>query len=141
MQILINNIKIIGIFIAISLISIPILTVLWNIAENNGKFAFTCIITILFTVFTMVLYFLAGRFLVKGTGVLIYDVISLFAIIIIIFVGFILIPEKAIFFTYPHLLFIIIFNNQIVGTIISVAISLLTLLIGIITKSGIKRII
>ena len=142
MQILINNIKVIGIFIAISLISIPIIMPLWNIAEYRGQFALTLSITILFSIFTTTLFFFASRFFIRGTGVLVYDFLSLIAFIVIVIIGFIFIPERVIFlFSFPHLFLTIIFKNQILGSIISVTLSLLALLAGIITKSGITHIV
>ena len=138
MRLLTNNIKAIGIYVAVSLLSIPLIIPLWNIAEYRGNTVLTSSIAILFSLFTLALFFCAGRFFIKSTGVLMHDCLSIMPSIVIVCFCCAFAPEISRYFTIPHLFFAlllnIISNNEMIGVLVSVGISLLALLAGAITK-------
>ena len=140
MQIFIINIKVVGIFAAISFVSSLIATPTWNLLEYKGNNALTYIVAILFSVLTLTLYFFAGRFFVNGTGVLLHDCLSFVAIIIILVGCFIFFELGKLFFICPHIFLSIVLGNNIMAQIFTMIISVVTVEIGMITKSGINSI-
>ena len=135
MQLLINNIKVIGIFIVIHSIMLPTVGRFWDYAE------YFYILIVAYAVFSLALFFLAGRFFINSTGILIYDCLSFLAITIIFIVGSAYFTDGAFIYLYcPHMFFIILFNQQTIGMIIAVLASYAAIMAGSITKNGIERI-
>jgi hypothetical protein len=134
---LINNVKIVGVFLTICLISLPIITPIWNNLEYKGNIYLTGVSTFLYTIIITSLYFIAGRFFIKSSGSLFYDGLSFVAIIIIYAV--ILMAPQGNFTNIaynPFLLFITLFKNQAtLGMVISSLISIAAVYIGIIKNS------
>jgi len=135
MKILINNTKVLGIFVAISLVSIPTLGFLWLMLEEEGNLVLTVTIAIIFAAFIFLLYFFAGRFLIKSTEILFKDFLSVLVAIAIIVVGLAIGFEKIMFFAYPYFLIIPFYGSQEIGLIISIAISAIMIIIGMRAKN------
>jgi hypothetical protein len=144
-QVLFNNIKVLGIYGVVSLLSIIIMNPLWLMVEYKGNPVLTYGIVILTSGLSTLLFLLGGRFFLKGTGVLFHDLLSFSAIVVIAIVALLFLPQVAHFFMYPHLLLGYLIaakaNSYYICVIVAFCISLAALLIGAITKSGITRII
>ena len=136
-QIIINNAKVLGIFVGISLISMPVLGLIGENSENKINPALMGIIAIMLTVFMLTLYFFAGRIWLKSTGVLIHDCLSIIFVLVIVSIILILKTEVILFFAYPHLCVIDTFNLQQRGIFLLEVMSAIAILIGVLTKNGI----
>jgi len=145
LQILINNIKVLGIYGVISILSILIQTPLINIAEPRGSAMITSCVTIFVSGISLALFFFAGRLVLKGTGVLVFDCLSYTAFLIILTVTLLFFPQIIYYFMFPHSLFVYFLSTKIssysICIIMTASISLITLFVGTITKSAIVRII
>jgi len=131
---------VIGIFTAISLLSVLFLSYSYSIIEGiKNTFATYFVISII-TILMLASYFVFSRVFIKSTGVLLYDCLSLFAIVMIIVIGSMVFPKQVEFFYYPHFFMIIVFKNYTIGRIVAIVASLIATVLGIITKSGITRI-
>jgi len=131
LHVIINNFKVVGIFFAICLISLPITTFFWNQLEYMGNAVLTYTVTFLYTIVMIFLYFVCGRFFIKSIGNLFYDALSFIAIIIIyIFV----IPNYSTIVFSPFIFFIIVIRNTNFGMIIASLISMMAVFIGIVNN-------
>ena len=132
-----NTVKLIGISFAINLVLLPIIIPLWNLMEGKGNTILTFGIIIIITIISMILYFFAGRYFLKGTGNLHNDFISmLYSSAIIIGIQFILIIMGFMYFSMPQYLLAILIYNYFIGVIISVILSLSAAFWGMTTRGG-----
>jgi len=134
-QVVINNIKVVGIFIIVSLISIPVLGLIWPWIEGKGDFRLSIFFAGVIAVAMLFLYFFGGRFFIKKSGILMQDLLSLIAIIIIVILVLKGHPDSFLFFAYPNLFLLTAFKNQDIGIQISVIASALMIIIGVITRT------
>ena len=138
-KILINNAKGVGIFVIISLISMPVLGLIWPRLESNGVLGLTVVFAIVIEIAMFALYFLGGRFFIKTAGVFFKDALSFLAVIVIVLTVLVVNPGPFLFFAYPHLFIVVAFGNQDAGIQISVITSAIMIIIGAVTKNRIKR--
>jgi len=139
MQVLMNNVKVVGIFIIINLIlMMPLGRIIVFLEKDKSNIP---VYSIIVTLFIFALYFGLSRFLIRGTGILFYDFLSLVAIIAIYVLGLLFLPKDISYYLYfQHYLFMIFFKNQYIGIIIPIVMSILAVFLGIISKSGIIQI-
>ena len=150
-QILFNNIKVAGMFIAVLVFSSPVILILFNTGWNIE------LASIVLFVIATIIYYKAGKLYIKGTGVLIYDCLSLSAIPLIYFVGLLTLPFESIYsLSGPYFFFILFldlffnatFNEPVNNLgylffiiIISIIIPSTAIIAGVISKNGVKRIL
>jgi len=132
LHVIINNLKVVGIFFAICLMTSPITTFIWNQLEYRGNAVLTFTITILYTVVMLFPYYIAGRFLVKSTGNLFYDILSFVAIIVIYIFVLKVLPNFSFIAYGPFIFFIIMIRNTVLGMIIASLVSMIAVFIGIV---------
>jgi len=132
LNVIINNFKVVGIFFAICLISLPITTFIWNQLEYMGNAVLTYTVTFLYTIIMIFLYFIAGRIFIKSTGNLFYDVLSFIAIMIIHMFVLKALPNYSSIVFSPFIFFIIVIRNTNLGMIIASLISMTAVFIGIV---------
>jgi len=106
LHIFINNIKVVGIFLAVNFalfIPVVIVWILFNSYRTSDTVRY--ILTFLLVIAAICLYFIASRRFIKSTGNLFYDALSLagVAVITIIILTLLpnLIPHIQMFFYYP----------------------------------------
>ena len=142
-QILVNNIKVLGIYGAISILAGIIGNPLLNIAESKANTLLTSGITVFTSMISLALFFFCGRLFLKGTGILLCDCLSYAAILIIFIATILVFPQIMFFFMIPHSFLVhflsIVTSSYTISTIITVSISLIALFVGTITKTVIIR--
>jgi len=136
MRILKNNLKVLGVFLVISILSLLVLIPIWNLLEARGDSTLTGVTIIVFTSIVILLHFISGRYLLYSSGNYFYDILS-FLFVIIVYIISIIAPRNFIstFFYSPFLLLIITFKNQLYGVIIASLIPIISIFIGFIVKN------
>ena len=144
MQILLSNIKVAGVYLTISLLYVPVVTWLWNRLEAAGEInAYPIAVSL--SVLALVLYFLAGRYVLRSTGTKLGDIFSFSAVAAIYLIGPFTLLDDAIGFLYsPHILSLIAFETNLNQSIVlGVALAFITsstaVFAGIITRSRVLR--
>jgi len=139
LHIFINNIKVVGIFLAVNFILFIPVVVFWSIL-NNPRYndALPYIFTIILIIAATYLFFIASRRFIKSTGNLFYDALSLAGVVVITIIILTLLPNLVpllqMFFYYPFTFLILRIgdtHSEILGVAIASLISMAAVFVGI----------
>jgi len=138
LHIFINNIKVIGIFLAVNLtLFIPVVIVwtLFNSPRTSDTVRY--ILTFLLIIAATYLFFIASRRFIKSTGNLLYDALSLAGVAIITIIALTLLPSLVpllqMIFYYPFMFLMLRIGDgeTRLGVVIASLISMAAVFVGI----------
>ena len=110
-HVIINNIKVVGIFAVVWVVSFILHLLIWNYIEGKGSAVLTGIVTSLLTIGFTLVYYIAARVVIESTGNVLYDALSFGGIIAIYVFVVVVFYEHCAKVYFPYLFFIIAIDS------------------------------